>query len=279
MMKMTTTSARPSPATPGGPRPRAAISAKTLRTDRWWLSSLLSGGGFGLFIIYTFVRSFFLQENYWVEKYHYLTPVFSPCISKGCVKGSSDFGQWLPKLPFFIPLALITLGILAVFRLSCYYYRKMYYRAYFLSPPGCAVAEPAKKYGGESKFPLIFQNVHRYGWYLACVLGAINTWDAVHAFHGKDGGFGIGLGTVIIWINLAMIWGYTVSCHACRHTVGGRLKHFSKHPIRYWMWVQVSKLNAKHMNYAWFSLFSVIITDLYIMAVASGHLTDLRIFN
>ena len=215
-----------------------------------------------------------------MAKYHYLTPIFSPCISEKCPVEASDFGQWLPKgMPLFIPLPIITLGILTVFRLTCYYYRKMYYRAYFMSPPGCAVSEPAKKYSGETKFPFIFQNIHRYGWWLACGLLLINTWDAFRAFHGADGGFGIGLGTVILWANLAMLWGYSVSCHACRHIVGGRLKHFSKHPVRYWMWGLVSKANARHAQFAWASLFSVIITDLYIIAVASGHLTDLRIFN
>ncbi|MBT8227984.1 MAG: hypothetical protein HKP61_23385 [Dactylosporangium sp.] len=281
---MTTTSAKPSPAMPGGPRPRAAIAAKTLRTDRWWLPSLLSGGGFGLFVLYTGIRCFFIQESFWVEQYHYLTPVFSPCISEKCPDNASDLGQWLPaSLPFFIPLPILTLGILTVFRLTCYYYRKMYYRAYFMSPPGCAVNEPAKKYSGETRFPLIFQNIHRYGWWLACGLLMINTWDAVRAFHGADGdvagGFGIGLGTLIIWGNLVMLWGYSVSCHACRHITGGRLKHFSRHPVRYWLWTKVSKLNAKHMEFAWASLFSVIITDVYIMSVSAGWITDLRIFN
>jgi hypothetical protein len=99
------------------------------------------------------------------------------------------------------------------------------------------------------------------------------------ALQGIDGGFGFGIGTIIIWANLAMLWGYSVSCHACRHIVGGRLKHFSKHPIRYWLWTQVSKANAKHMQYAWASLFSVIITDLYIMAVGYDWITDFRFFN
>lgn len=277
---MTTTSAKPSPATPGGPRPRAAIAARTLRTDRWWIEPLVSGGGFGFLILYTAVRMFFIQKDYWVADYHYLTPVFSPCISEKCPTEASDFGQWLPEgMPWFIPLPIITLGILTVFRLTCYYYRKLYYRAYLMSPPGCAIKEPASKYFGESRFPLVLQNIHRYGWYGAVVLGTINAWDAIRAFHGEDGGFGIGLGTVIIWINLLMIWGYTVSCHACRHTVGGRLKHFSKHPVRYWLWTQVSKLNGKHMQWAWASLISVIVTDLYIWAVASGTLTDFRFFN
>jgi len=111
------------------------------------------------------------------------------------------------------------------------------------------------------------------------LLMCINLWDGIRAFEGVDGGFGMGLGTVVIWINLVMIGGYTVSCHACRHTVGGKLKHFSKHPIRYWMWNQVSKANTKHMQFAWGSLISVILTDIYIMAVGYGWITEFRFFN
>lgn len=277
---MTTTSARPSSATPGGSRPRAAIAARTLRTDRWWIAPLISGGGFGFLILYTTVRIFFLQKWYWVENYHYLTPVFSPCVSGKCPEGARDFGQWLPEsMPWFIPLPIFTMAILTVFRLTCYYYRKLYYRSYLMSPPGCAVNEFAKKYSGETKFPLILQNFHRYGWYGAVVLMFVNMWDAIRAFHGEDGGFGIGLGTVIIWVNLIMIWGYTVSCHACRHAVGGRLKHFSKHPLRYKLWTRVSKLNPYHMHWAWASLISVIVTDLYIMSVSAGWISDFRFFN
>jgi hypothetical protein len=101
----------------------------------------------------------------------------------------------------------------------------------------------------------------------------------VQAFHGKDGGFGIGLGTLIIWINLVMLWMYTLSCHACRHIVGGRLKNFSKHPLRYRYWTFVSKLNPKHGTYAMISLFTVILTDAYIMSVSAGWFSDLRFFN
>ena len=100
------------------------------------------------------------------------------------------------------------------------------------------------------KFPLIALNLHRYFFYGALVFGLLNVYDGIQAFHGKDGGFGIGLGTVIIWINLVMLWLYTLSCHACRHIVGGRLKNFSKHPLRYRYWTFVSKLNPKHGTFA-----------------------------
>ena len=61
----------------------------------------------------------------------------------------------------------------------------------------------------------------------------------------------MGLGTLIMIVNIVLIWLYTLSCHSCRHIVGGRLRHFSKHPVRYRLWTWVSKLNAKHAHYAW----------------------------
>ena len=103
----------------------------------------------------------------------------------------------------------------------------------------------------------------------------INTYDAILAFHSPSG-FGFGLGNVILVVNVILLWVYTLSCHSCRHITGGRLKHFSKHPVRYWIWTQVSKLNTRHMLFAWITLGTLILTDLYIMLVASGAITDLR---
>ncbi len=165
------------------------------------------------------------------------------------------------------------------FRATCYYYRKAAYRSLMFSPAACAVPEPAKKYSGERKFPFVLTNGHRYFFYAALLFAMINVYDAVLAFHGKDGGIGMGLGTVIIVINVVMLSAYTLSCHACRHILGGKLKHFSKHPMRYRYWKFVSKLNPRHGQFAMISLFTVIFTDAYIMAVSAGWITDLRIFN
>jgi hypothetical protein len=60
--------------------------------------------------------------------------------------------------------------------------------------------------------------------------------------------------------------------------MGGRLKHFSKHPIRYRAWGVVSKLNARHMQLAWVSLFSVAIADLYVLLVSANAFSDPRFF-
>lgn len=257
---------------------RAVISVRTLRTDRWWISPLVTAILLGGFIVYTTVR-LFMRDHYWVDEYHYLTPLYSPCLSLTCAPGSSHFGTPLPEFPLALPLPILIFPILAGFRASCYYYRKAGYRAFLLSPPGCAVSEPAKKYVGETRFPLVFQNLHRYFFYLASALLLINTYDAILAFFPADGGFGVGLGSLILLVNVAMLWLYSLSCHACRHVFGGRLKHFSKHPVQYWFWTQLSKLNGRHMQFAWASLITVMFTDFYIMAISAGWLADLRLFN
>ena len=256
---------------------RAELPQRTLRTDTWWLPTLWTDLGFAAFVIYATVRAF-LGSNYWVPKYHYLTPFYSPCVSEGCVAGSSHFWpQFLPDV-WWLPYAAITLPFLLAFRLTCYYYRKAYYRSVWQSPPACAVAEPHSRYTGETRIPLIVQNSHRYFFYAAFLISIINTYDAITAFHSDHtaSGFGFGLGNVILVVNVILLWVYTLSCHSCRHVTGGRLKHFSKHPVRYWMWTQVSKLNTRHMLYAWITLGTLMLTDFYIMLVSSGAIHDLR---
>ncbi|MBF6255201.1 hypothetical protein IU468_02590 [Nocardia farcinica] len=257
---------------------RARIAERTLRTDRWWLPPLITVLGLAAFVVYATIRSF-VRTAYWVPEYHYLTPFYSPCLSASCVPGSSHFGQPFPELPMWIPLGFVVLPFLLGFRLTCYYYRKAYYRSVWFSPPACAVAEPHRRYTGETGLPLIVQNAHRYFFYVALVVSVINTYDALVAFHGADGGFGFGLGNIVLLGNVILLWAYTLSCHSCRHIAGGRLKHFSAHPVRYWFWTQVSKLNTRHMALAWTTLGTLVLTDFYVMLVASDTISDLRFIN
>lgn len=254
---------------------RAQIAARTLRTDRWWLPPLLNFSGLLAWVIYATVRAF-LQKDYFVPEYNYLTPFYSPCVSLGCVPEAAHFGRFLPDL-WFLPYAALTLPFLLLFRLTCYYYRKAYYRAFWLSPPACAVAEPHRKYTGETRFPLLGQNLHRYFFYAAAIIAGINTYDAVMSFIKPDGTFGLGLGNIILVANVVLLWAYSASCHSCRSIIGGRLNHFSKHPVRYKLWGWVSKLNHKHQELAWATLVSLAVTDFYIMAVSAGWFSDLRI--
>jgi len=253
---------------------RARISERTLRQDRWWLSPAVTFTIFTAFIVYATWRAFSGSDYYSTP---YLSPFYSPCLTTDCVEGSSDFGQ--PFSFWQLSPALIILIFPLGFRMSCYYYRKAYYRAFWLSPPACGVAEPHGKYTGEQRLPLILNNIHRYFWYAAMVVGAILTFDTVLAFRDENGEWGhMGLGTLIFLVNIVLIWGYTLGCHSCRHAVGGRLRHFSKHPVRYKAWTAVSKLNAQHATWAWASLFSVAFADLYVYLLATGTITDLRFF-
>jgi len=166
------------------------------------------------------------------------------------------------------------------FRATCYYYRKAYYRAFFLDPPACAVGEPAsRRYSGETKFPFILQNLHRYFLYLA-ILFLVFLWhDVVLAFRW-DGHFGIGLGTLVLLLNVTLLSIYTLSCHSLRHLAGGKLDCFSCATFgkpRFGIWSGLTRLNERHMLFAWASLITVGLADLYIRLVASGVIRDLRI--
>jgi hypothetical protein len=274
---MASTDARQQSVTDEGSRvngsTRAQIGVRTLREDRWWLTPLLTFLGLTAFVVYSTFRAFVGRDYYSAP---YLSPFYSPCLGD-CVEGSSDFGQPFHGWP--LSAALIILIFPLGFRLTCYYYRKAYYRAFWLSPPACAVAERHTKYTGETRFPLILQNIHRWFWYAAVVVGVILTYDMVLAFRDEDGEWGhMGLGTLLMIANVVLIWLYTLGCHSCRHIMGGRLRHFSKHPVRYRLWGWVSRLNAQHGRFAWYSLISVALVDLYILLLAANVFDDPRFF-
>ncbi|GLV80748.1 hypothetical protein Slala03_04370 [Streptomyces lavendulae subsp. lavendulae] len=255
---------------------RAAIAARHLRTDRWWLSPAGTAAGLLAFIVYSTWRAFSNADYYAAP---YVSPFYSPCLAENCVpmRGGPNldlFGSWWGLSPALLIL-IFPLG----FRLTCYYYRKAYYRGFWASPPACAVAEPHASYTGETRFPLILQNAHRYFFYAAVPVAGILTYDTVLTFRDGHYAWGhMGLGTLLFLVNIVLIWAYTLSCHSCRHIMGGRLKHFSKHPVRYRLWGWVSRLNARHMQLAWASLISVALCDFYVYLLASGTVTDPRIF-
>jgi hypothetical protein len=236
----------------------------TLRRDAWWLELIpviVVLGGFGL---YATLRAF---EGKFYEWGPYLSPFYSPLID--------EHHQWWKLSP-----ALLILGGPLGFRATCYYYRKAYYRAFFLDPPGCAVGEGRRSYSGETKFPFILQNLHRYFLYLA-ILFLIFLWkDAIQAFF-FDGKFGVGVGTLVMLVNICLLSTYTLSCHSLRHLAGGKLDCFSCATFgkpRYKAWRGITILNERHMLFAWLSLFSVGLTDLYIRLVSSGAIQDVRLF-
>ncbi|MGI5470677.1 hypothetical protein [Streptomyces sp. CA-132043] len=255
---------------------RAAIPARHLRTERWWLYPAGTAAGLLAFIVYSTWRAFANADYYHAP---YVSPFYSPCLAENCetMRGGPNwelFGGWWGLSPALLIL-IFPLG----FRLTCYYYRKAYYRGFWASPPACAVAEPHKKYSGETRLPLILQNIHRYFFYAALLVAGVLTYDTALAFRDESYTWGhMGLGSLIFLVNIALIWAYTLSCHSCRHIVGGRLKHFSKHPVRYRMWGWVSRLNARHAVLAWASLISVAAADFYVYLLSVGAFDDPRFF-
>ena len=252
---------------------RAQITEKTLRTDQWWRSPMVTATALTIVVIYLTWASL-VNNNYFANPY--ISPLYSPCLASTCAKHSGL--SWIPWLSGLTPAILIIWGPMG-FRLTCYYYRKAYYRAFWQAPAACAVREPHARYTGETRLPLILQNLHRYFFFIALLFNVILTADAVIAFRNHSGQWGhMGLGTLVLVVNAALLWLYSLSCHACRHVTGGRLKHFSRHPVRYRAWTLVSRLNARHMQFAWISLGFVLFTDLYIRLVAAHVITDLKFF-
>jgi len=254
---------------------RPPIAAAHLRKDAWWALPLTVVVVLTTFVVYS-TWAALQNAHYYVAPY--LSPFYSPCLSKSCLHLTLPWG--LPAFTFptigVVSPALLILWGPALFRLTCYYYRKAYYRSFWLAPVACAVKDVKAGYTGETRFPLILQNFHRYAWYVALIFIVFLTWDAILAFRFPDG-FGIGVGTLVMWINVILLAGYTFSCHSCRHVCGGHVDVFSKAPRRYTLWHVVSRLNEHHATFAWLSLVFVGVTDLYIRLVSMGVIRDLRI--
>jgi hypothetical protein len=246
---------------------------QTARPDAWWVYPLLTFLGLGSFVVYSTWAAF--QGKYYISG-PYLSPMYAPLLF-GQPGEDAWFGAMPGWLPGFVTAAMLILWAPGGFRLTCYYYRGAYYKAFWADPPNCAVGEPRKKYLGERSFPLIVQNVHRYFMYLALIFLVLLAYDVYKATQFPDG-FGIGIGTLVLLINVILLGSYTLGCHSLRHLVGGLFDRLSRHPVRKKAYDCVSCLNRRHMLFAWLSLFWVGFSDLYVRLCAMHIWTDLRLF-
>jgi hypothetical protein len=259
----------------GIPLPLHRPFGVTSRRDRWWAQPALVFLGLSVFIVYA-TWAAFQGSYYWLPGANYLSPFYSPELF-----GRSPhawFGPLPESWPAWLQLspALVILWAPAGFRLTCYYYRGAYYKAFWADPPACAVGEPRNGYIGESDWPLRIQNIHRYFLYLAIFFLAMLALDAVRSF-SFGGQFGIGVGTLVLVVNVCLLTGYTFGCHSLRHLVGGRRDCLSESPTCRQLYRGCSALNRRHMYWAWMSLFSVMFADLYVRMCAMGVWTDYRL--
>ncbi len=252
---------------------------ETMRRDSWWIQPLVVFVLLSAFLVYATWAAF---QNAHYQYGNYLSPFYSPLLFGD--SADSWFGpkpSWWPGLLPFSP-ALIILPFPAGFRVTCYYYRGAYYKAFWSDPLSCTVGEPRKGYRGERSFPLIIQNIHRYFLYFALIFLVFLSRDVWHALWFTDPNtgaqhFGIGLGTLILAANVILLGGYTFGCHSLRHLVGGYLDRLSGAPIRKTAFDCVSCFNRGHMRWAWCSLVMVAFCDIYIRMLSMGIWHDWRI--
>jgi hypothetical protein len=245
----------------------------TERRDTWWVAPLATAVGltaFGGYALFAALQG--AHYRYEEDGASYLSPFYSPDLE-------SILGVSLPISP-----ALFVLWAPLGLRATCYYYRKAYYRSFFLRPPACAVGGRRGGYRGETRFPFVAQNIHRYFLYFALIVLGFLWYDAVRAFFFEtDGGsleFGIGLGTLVLLVNVICLTVFTFGCNSARHLVGGRLDCFTcsgAARARGRLYLRIGRLNIRHAEWAWISLVTVALADLYIRLAAYGVFDDPRI--
>jgi hypothetical protein len=250
----------------------------TSRRDAWWVQPLAVFLGLSAFIVYATWAA--IQGDHYTFG-PYLSPFYSPELFGD--SAHNWFGpkpDWWPSWLIFSP-AILILWAPGGFRVTCYYYRGAYYKAFWADPPSCTVAEPRKKYRGENAFPLVVQNIHRYFLYIALVFLVILSHDVWKALWFTDASgqesFGIGIGTFVLLGNVIFLGGYTLGCHSFRHLVGGARDLLSKVPVRRKAYNCVSCLNRRHRPWAWMSLFWVAFADVYVRLCSMGIWSDWRI--
>ena len=251
-------------------------SSRPLSFGPWWLQPVLTGGSLAVFVLYSTWAVFRVGDYHLLP---YISPLYTPCLAVSCSEAANYplVGDWWRLSP-----ALLVAWIPVGFRVTCYYYRKAYYRSFFWDPPACSgkaqQREPRspQSYRGEKGY-FVVNNVHRYFWIAGILVAVVLTYDAIEAFD-FPGGWGVGLGSLIFVFNAVAFWLWALGCHSWRHIVAGRLNNFARHPVRYHLWSWVSALNRRHGLFAWVSLPAVVFTDVYVRLAASGAITDPRFF-
>jgi hypothetical protein len=290
-------------ATPDGTR-----NLGTQRTDNWQMEPMLTLFGLGLFVLYATFRG--LENAYFeIPNSQVISPFYSPYIPN--ILGMMGLHIHHPffehrladgHLGWLISPAIFILWVPALFRGTCYFYRRAYYRSIFASPSACAVGPKAgnplldglkatfgrllgagRKYTGERFLPMAIMNIHRYSFYLAALFIVILVIDAVISlFQPGFTGIRIGLSSVLLFVDLILLSMYTFGCHSYRHLLGGKIDCFSSCPmneIRNHAWKRQSILNASHAELAWFSMYLIGIVDLYITLASRGIFQDVVFYS
>jgi hypothetical protein len=242
---------------------RPAGFAATERTDAWWVAPLVQGLMLGTLICYANWAAY--QGEYY-EVGNYLSPLYSPLII-------------IPGLPFS-PAFLILLPPV-LFRATCYYYRKAYYRSYFLDPPGLRGlgAEQGEGVPRRDGLPVraaeppslrVLRDAPLPAVPLARLLSRHPLRRLVRHRRrdARDPRQRDGADALQLLLPLRA---------APRRREPRLLLVQRGQPARHAAWKAASVLNERHMLFAWTSFVTVCGADLYVRLVAMGTITDLRL--
>ena len=239
---------------------------KTRRKDLWWVKPVSQGLLLTVFIIYS-IWSMFTVKGSSYEQYR--SPIYAV--------SEVGFSWWPSNLSPALLLIWAPIG----FRATCYYARKVYYRAFLLDPPACAVEElrsPKKEYKGETILPWVLNNLHRYFWYAAVILLVIHWYELIFHTIYYEGEILVGLGTLLLFLDVTFLSLYVFSCHAGKHFLFGGRDCYSCSKfglLRYKTWNSIKRINVDHHAYFWLSLISVLVVDIYIRLLSAGKITEI----
>ena len=231
----------------------------------WWVEPVaivIALTAFGLY-------SFIIVATQPGEYREYLSPFYSPPIGRP---------DWVPA---FITAPMFILWIPLGFRATCYYYRKAYFRAFFWDPPACSAGaqerEPrsAENYRGERAL-FVLNNVHRYFLYGSFIVVAFLWYDTFLTFF-PNGSFAVKLGSILWLVNVVLVSAYSFSCHSLRHLIGGNKDCYTclrGGNARRKLYNGVTRLNLRHPQWAWYSLVSLLVTDVYFRLMAAGVISN-----
>ena len=175
------------------------IPGATLRTDAWWVEPLLVVARAGRL---RRLRDVGGAQNAHYFAAPYLSPFYSPCLATNCQHVTP--ARW--SAPWWNPVAGVpdpvdprrlpgrpatTIGRPTTARSSA---RRR--------PAPCATGPGG--YTGETRFPFVLQNIHRYFFWLSLPVVAFLWWDAILAFR-FPGASASGLGTLVLMVNAALL--------------------------------------------------------------------------
>lgn len=176
--------------------------------------------------------------------------------------------------PFYSPTILI-IPIIALFRLTCYGFRKSYNRHLFKHPQSCIISKQSNKqnyYTGETSLLFRIENLHRYFMYFSLLILPFFYYDLYLSLV-----FNLSilrLGSIFLLIDTILLTLYIFSCHSIRNLIGGNKDCFSCLKFsqkRKKLFDLQSFLNSNHEFFAWSSLVFIIFVDLYIRAMIAFH--------